>query len=128
MLRRRHCWTLALACALVFASSLTASAARLSYSSQTYRATFARVNFAGAGVGTIECAMTLEGSLHTRTITKTTGLLMGLMTRATVGVCARGSATVNTATLPWHDTYGSFVGTLPNITRINQTVVGGQIT
>jgi hypothetical protein len=103
----------------------TASAGRLSSSSQTLRATFAAVRFSG-GFGTTECALTLEGSLHSRTIAKTAGSLIGYITRAALGTCSRGSATVLTASLPWHVRYASFSGTLPNITRLNTTVVGAQ--
>lgn len=103
----------------------TASAARLASSSQTLRATFAAVRFAG-GFGTTECALTLEGSLHSRTITKTEGSLIGLITRAPLGACSRGSATVLTASLPWHVTYTSFGGTLPSINAINTNVTGAQ--
>lgn len=101
----------------------TASAGRLNSSSQTLRATFARVDFAG-GFGTTECAVTLEGSLHSRTIVKTAGNLIGSITRAAVGPCSRGSATILTATLPWNVRYTSFAGTLPAITRINTVVTG----
>jgi hypothetical protein len=116
---------LAVAGATVLLGALvsSASAARLSTSSQTLRAGFARVNFSG-GFGTTECPLTLEGSLHTRTIAKTAGSLIGLITRAILGACIRGSATILTATLPWHVRYQSFTGTLPNITRLSTDVAG----
>jgi len=103
----------------------TASATRLSTSSQTIRATFARVSFTGA-FGTAACALTVEGSFHTRTIAKVANALTGLITRATLGACAQGSATILTASLPWHTRYQSFAGTLPNITRINAAATGVQ--
>src|SRR5215207_2963869 len=86
---------LAVAGATVLLGALvsTASATRLASSSQTLRAGFARVNFTGP-FGTTECALTLEGSLHSRTITKTIGSLIGLITRAVLGACVRGSATI----------------------------------
>jgi hypothetical protein len=101
-----------------------ATATRLSSSSQTLRATFARVSFTGAIP--LECAVTLEGSLHARTIAKTVSALVGLITRATVGVCPRGSATILQASLPWHVRYTSFTGTLPNIATIRTTVTGAE--
>jgi hypothetical protein len=102
-----------------------ASAARISSSSQTLRGTFARMNFAG-GFGTTECAVTLEGSLHSRSIAKVAGSLIGFITRIVLGACARGSATILAASLPWHARYASFSGTLPNITSINDTITGSQ--
>jgi len=111
------------ATALLGALTATASAARLSSSSQTIRTTFASMTFTG-GFGTTTCALTLEGSFHARTITKTAGVLAGFITRAALGACATGSATVLAATLPWHTRYASFSGTLPNITAINATISG----
>lgn len=118
---------LAVAGATVLLGALvsTASAGRFSSTSQTLRATFSRVDFAG-GFGTTECQVTLEGSLHQRTIAKVEGSLIGYITRAIVGTCARGSATILTATLPWHVRYGSFTGTLPSISRLVTTVSGAQ--
>jgi len=114
------------ATALLATLVATASATRLSSSSSTIRATFARVDFSG-GFGTTECALTIEGSFHSRTIAKVAGALTGLITRATLGTpCIRGSATILTASLPWHTRYASFTGTLPNITRINATATGTQ--
>jgi hypothetical protein len=101
----------------------SASATRLSSSTQTISANWARMNFS-ATFGTVECAVTLSGSLHSRTITKTRGSLIGLITDARVGACARGEAQVLTATLPWHVQYESFAGTLPTITSITTRVIG----
>jgi hypothetical protein len=101
----------------------TASAGRLSSSSQTFRAPFAMARFSG-GFGTAICNLTFEGSFHSRTIAKTAASLIGYVTRAAIGGCETGSATVLTATLPWHIRYGSFTGTLPNITAIATNIVG----
>jgi hypothetical protein len=49
--------------------------------------------------------------------------LLGLVTRATVGRCESGNATVLTESLPWHMTYQSFSGTLPNITRVRLALI-----
>ena len=100
-----------------------ASAGRLSSTSTTFRAPFSRVVLSGA-FGTIDCIVTLEGSLHTRTITKTVGRLIGYVTAANLGPCASGSATFLRETLPWHLTYRSFAGTLPNITAMNVDMSG----
>lgn len=123
-MRRMRALAATLATMIALAAMVgTSAASRLSNSSQTLRTTFARVNFAG-GFGTVECAVTVEGSLHTRTVAKTAGALIGYITRAILGACARGSSTILQATLPWHVRYESFAGTLPAITRINTTVTG----
>jgi uncharacterized membrane protein len=116
---------LAVAGATVFLGALvsTASAVRLSSSSQTFRAGYARVDFIG-GFGTTECPLTLEGSFHRRTIAKEGRILIGFLTRAILGTCTEGAGTILTATLPWHIRYASFSGTLPNITAINTDVAG----
>jgi hypothetical protein len=114
------------AVAILATLTSTATAGRLSASSQTLRATFASVRFA-SGFGTTECAVTFEGSLHSRTIAKTAGALIGYITRAALGTCSRGSATVLTASLPWHARYSSFSGTLPNIAAIAGAVTGAQV-
>jgi hypothetical protein len=120
---------LAVAGATVLLGALvsTASANRLRSSSTTLRANFPRVNFAG-GFGSTECAVTLEGSLHSATIEKVAERLIGYITRAIIGGthCIRGSATILTTSLPWHVRYESFGGTLPNITELNTTVTGAQ--
>jgi len=125
MLRHRYGWALAFGCAIVFAFSAVASAGRLSYSSSTLRATFSRVDFTG-GFGTIECQVTLEGSYHSRSMAKLSESLIGLATRAVVGTCERGSATILQETLPWHWTYESFRGTLPRIFGINLRLTAGR--
>jgi hypothetical protein len=100
-----------------------ASANRLRTSSTTARATFPRAEFSG-GFGTTGCSLTLEGTLHSASITKTAGLLIGYITRASIGPCPSGSASILTATLPWHLRYESFTGTLPNITSVRMTLIG----
>jgi hypothetical protein len=100
-----------------------ASAGNFSTSSQTLRATFASLEFSGA-FGTARCPVTLEGSFHERTTAKVVGRLVGYLTRAALGACTSGSATVLTETLPWHIRYSSFAGTLPNITRASANVTG----
>jgi len=100
-----------------------ASAGRLSSSSQTWRATFSRWDISG-GFGATECALTMEGSFHGRTIAKVARSLMGLVTRAQVGACPRGSATVLAETLPWHLRYQSFGSTLPIIAFVEMDITG----
>jgi hypothetical protein len=113
------------AIAILAACVGTSAAGRLSVTSSTFRVGLARWTFSG-GFGTVECPLTLEGSLHSRTIAKTAGSLIGYITRATLGTCARGSATILTVSLPWHVRYGTFSGTLPAITRIFTTFTGAR--
>ena len=101
----------------------TASAGRLSSSSQTYRATFSNVEYLGV-ITTPRCPLTIEGSFHPRSIPKRAGALVGYLTSAVGGTCASGSQTVLAETLPWHVRYSSFEGVLPNITAVAFDVAG----
>jgi hypothetical protein len=102
----------------------TASARNLSISTQFIRTAFTSVRFSEPFGGRTDCAVTLEGSLHTRTIAKVAGTLIGYITRADLGTCATGTATILRETLPWHVRYLAFAGTLPNITRLIINVIG----
>jgi hypothetical protein len=102
----------------------TASAGRLESSSLTLTANFSSVRFQ-MPEGTVDCVVSLSGSLHSRTITKTRGSLMGFINDARLGACVNpGTATILRETLPWHVRYESFSGTLPNITRLVTHVIG----
>jgi len=102
----------------------SASAGRLSSSSQTHRVTWARMDFTG-GFGTVECEVTLQGTMHARTGTKTANSLIGFVTTASVSSpCRRGGATILRETLPWHLTYDGFVGRLPNIELLIVLLIG----
>jgi len=94
----------------------TASAGRLSISNQNFRVTFSDLEFT-AGELRNDCHVTLEGSLHSRTINKVLGSLIGYITRVQTGQCNLGT-TILTETLPWHISYEGFSGTLPEITLI----------
>lgn len=100
----------------------TASARNVSVSNQNLRATFQRVTF-NLPFGDTVCAVSLEGSLHARTIAKVVGALIGYITRARLGACSTGSATILTETLPWHVTYRNFTGRLPAIETIGTDVI-----
>jgi hypothetical protein len=116
---------LAVAGATVLLGALvsSASAGRLSASTQSIRATWSRMDFTGI-FGTTECEVTLSGSLHSRTIAKVVGSLIGYINRAEVrSPCIRGEATILRETLPWHVQYDGFTGTLPNITAIRTRIV-----
>lgn len=109
-----------LAVTMLMAFAVTAaSAGRLSSSNQLIRSTYRRLTFAVSGLPSDTCQVTLEGSLHTRTITKSAGTLLGLITRVTTAACSLPTTILN---LPWHVRYNSFSGTLPNITLLTVTV------
>jgi hypothetical protein len=101
----------------------TASARNLSISSQTLRSQFRAVDFQLPFFYTT-CQLTLEASLHTRTIAKVQGSLIGYITNARLGQCSTGSSTILTETLPWHVRYLAFSGPLPNITDLVINVIG----
>jgi hypothetical protein len=102
----------------------TAGARSLSiFPSQSFRTTFNDLEFS---VGEIrdDCRVTLEGSLHARTIAKVAGALVGYVTRVQTGQCSVTETRILTETLPWHIRYNSFSGTLPNITLLFVRVRG----
>ena len=105
----------------------TGSARNLSFSSQSFRATWTRWDFFGS-FGTQECEIVVRGSFHTRSIAKVVGTLIGYITEANINRCFWGSATLNRGSLPWHRRYRSFVGTLPNITGFAETITGAEWT
>lgn len=136
----------ALTTALVLAAGInTATARRIEISNTGIRIVWSELTFSsvstGAGTDAI-CPVTLEGTLHSRTISKVSGQLIGFITSAHVnersppctykgGALAVRILNGNTGngeeaptTLPWHIRYDSFAGTLPNITRIRVQLVG----
>jgi hypothetical protein len=88
---------------------------------QSYRATWSSFTFT-TGLGSITCAVTLEGSLHSRTFSKVAELLIGYVTNAQINAC-NGTATFLTESLPWLVRYESFTGRLPEITGIKIRIV-----
>ena len=121
----------ALAAAIVLAVAVgSASARSLSISSQTIRtAMFLRME---ALLVSTNCPVTLEGSFHSRTITKVRDTLIGLITAAQTNKngCTTGMRSLmlnppesTIITLPWHLRYDSFTGTLPNITGLRFALV-----
>lgn len=107
---------LALACS-------SASAIRLALSEPTFRAVWTPARFVVSGF-TINCSLTLEGSFHSTSIAKVERSLIGYVTRAAAGSCSTGTMSVLTETLPWHVQYGSFTGTLPNISTVTTRIIG----
>ncbi len=105
----------------------SASATRLAASSQTTRGAWSALVFEAPSSGVrVICPMTFEGTLHSRTITKTAESLIGYITRVIVGEsrCTGGRVRILPESLPWHSRYGSFAGALPNITSITKRIVG----
>jgi hypothetical protein len=127
----------ALVAVLALASAASSSSAtRLTFNEGQFRSTWAALRITSGG-GTIVCAVTLEGTLHSHTITKVSGTLIGFVTKAIAGhPCAMNGlwflngtevlpnmqTTVNE--LPWHVKYEQFSGTLPRITSIRITIQG----
>jgi len=130
----------ALTTALIFAAAVsTAAARRLQLSNQNITAKWTALTFSSEAGGEgieIACPLTLEGSFHSRTISKVSGQLIGYITRAnlTSASCIfRGGATHmqilngtegTTTSLPWHIQYNSFAGTLPRIRGVRLALIG----
>jgi hypothetical protein len=102
----------------------SASAGRFEINTQAIRSQWRSVEFRLPG-GITRCEVTLEGTLHSRTMVKTIGSLIGYITRAILGPCVAGTAaTILTETLPWHVRYSGFTGVLPEITSLIVHVIG----
>jgi hypothetical protein len=122
----------ALTAALVLGAAVsTASARRIEVSNQSFRAVWTSLEFTGrepfGGTLIVRCPVTLEGSLHSRTLSKVSGQLIGYVTNAQVRgeepPCEGGTATILSETLPWHIRYDSFRGTLPTITGVRVQLI-----
>lgn len=104
----------------------SASARRLELSTQAFLMFWASSTpliFSEAGGTSVSCPVSLEGSFHSRTVSKTSSALVGYINEAILSECRGGSATALSETLPWHVQYNSFAGTLPNITSVTLTVL-----
>jgi hypothetical protein len=116
----RHTKTLTiltLVTAILAATVGTASARRLALSSNAIRAIWNELRFSASGTE-ISCRLTLEGSLHERTIDKAPESLIGYITRAgSFGICS-----ALTESLPWHLRYAFFEGRLPDIASIDTKI------
>ncbi len=77
--------------------------------------------------GTVECRVSLEGTMHNGLIEKVSGTLIGYITRVGVEACNGGVAVALTVNLPWHIRYASIAGTLPSaVTSVLLVLVGGE--
>lgn len=117
----------ALTAALVLGAAIgSASARRIETSEQKFLVRWAPLVFNGAFNINISCPVTLDGSFHSKTLSKVSGQLVGYVTEVSVGPpasCNGGSATI-LGPLPWHIRYDRFEGTLPAITGIRVQLVG----
>ena len=111
---------------LLAALASAASARNYSTSSLTLRASFREFTFVLPS-STTNCKLTIEGSFHNRTAAKAIGSLVGYLTRAILGSCASGTATILQESLPWHARYSGFTGTLPEITTLRANVIGAAL-
>jgi hypothetical protein len=111
------------AAALLAAAVTLASANRLAVSEQQFRQIFTNLRFEAAGHN-VNCAVTLEGSFHSRTMAKVLESLIGYVTLASVTACTGGTARVLSESLPWHIHYLGFGGTLPIITSVKLGLAG----
>lgn len=114
--------------ALVASGSM---AQRLSVSEREFDIRWRLLTFTPTSGGPVACPVTLLGTFHSRTIRKVANTLIGVIDHASIGdnggredpTCAGGGATALLETLPWHVTYESFNGTLPNITAVNLRLI-----
>jgi hypothetical protein len=128
MPRHRRLTLAGVAAALVLAFSInSASANKLSVGQTAFRAVWTSLEFLVPLQPTVKCPVTFEGSFHSSTIHKVGNALIGYVTRASVGTCASGGATVLPTAIPWHIVYGDFLGTLPDITEVELGVTGAAI-
>lgn len=118
---------LAVAVATLWTLVGAAHASRLAFGNElgtgAWRAVWREMTYS-IGAETGRCALTLEGSFHSLTITKTRGALIGYVTGATASNCISGSATVLTAGLPWQVQYQGFNGVLPTINSMALRILG----
>jgi hypothetical protein len=125
--------------ALALAAAVnTATARRIEVSEQRFLVLFRELTFVGGAFGSVICPVNIEGSFHSRTISKISGQLVGYVTEAIVHHPCRGGeawtlngierpqGVTSTNTLPWHLLYLSFTGRLPNIEAIELTLDNGQ--
>lgn len=125
MLQRSKLLLAGIIAALVLGTLVDAAPAnRLSLSGQQWRAVWGNLRFLSA-FASLECHVTLEGSFHSRTLSKVLEQLIGYVSKATIDEthCTGGSARALTEMLPWHVRYNGFSGSLPEINELHLRVV-----
>jgi len=117
----------ALVTAILMLCTSAAFAGRFQFSNATsttfWRATWSSLELRG-GFGTVNCTLTLEGNLHSNTMTKTPSTLIGYVRVARTNGCGSFGGTILSETLPWHLQYESFTGTLPSIASLSFKIIG----
>lgn len=128
MPNRTHSLLTALLAALLLATAVGgADANRLAVNETGFVFHWRDLSITGGG-STIICDIVLRGAFHSRTVTKTGSALIGIVTSATRNSCqGDGEATLLSATLPWHVTYGGFGGRLPSITSFTVNIINASI-
>jgi hypothetical protein len=124
---------LTLAVALVVAVD-TATARRLEVSEQRFLILFRGLSFTTINLDSI-CDVNLEGSFHSRAISKVSGQLVGYVTEAIAHHPCSGAemvlpngverlqGTTSPQALPWQVVYLAFRGELPAILEINLSIM-----
>ncbi len=112
-----------LATAAVLWLAANADARNFRISIRPIRSTWTALRFV-AGTNTVTCHVTMEGSFAESTAGKTIRILLARFNRVSLNTCSGGSATLLTATLPWHLRYHAFIGRLPFILIIEVEVIG----
>jgi len=113
---------------LLFGSLVSAAfAGNFEVSNKTLRATFREVEVEVPLVPIVRCEVVLESVLHSRTMPKVIGSLIGFVTRVTVNACVNGTAIIQGERLPWHIRYSNFQGALPNITSVITHILGAGV-
>jgi hypothetical protein len=110
----------------LFVAVGSASAATFDIAGESFRTVWRSVTFEAAG-SAVRCPLTLTGTFSVATFTVAARTRIGTVTRAELGTCTGGTARVLTETLPWAIQYGSFAGTLPNITSVGLRLVGASL-
>jgi hypothetical protein len=118
----------------------SAAARRIESSERWFLALFRELTFESGSGPNVICGVNLEGSFHSRTLSKVREQLIGYITEARIqknaeGACLQGgrawtlngveriNGVTTTNTLPWHIVYNGFTGTLPNISGIIVLVI-----
>jgi hypothetical protein len=128
--RGKALFAAALATSVLTVATGSAAANRFAFSEQALRIVWSGESKFRAE--RVRCPVTLEGSFHSRTISKVTNSLIGFITSAaaTQAGCEGGSirflngTETQFNTLPWHWRYAVFTGALPNIVSVKLIIVG----
>jgi hypothetical protein len=76
---------------------------------------------------TAVCPVTLEGTFSSASFTAAARTRIGSVTRAGLGACTGGTASILSASLPWTLQYDTFGGTLPEPTSVSTRIIGAGI-